>query len=146
MLLENKHRINIHGKFISLYGFEIKYDQEQEIIKEKILKEFSLNEFSPPKYSDLEAKEKDLKNLKMVFESLLDEGVIIRVSEDCFFTKIAYDKCRDMLVKYINEHGSITVAQLRDLLDTSRKYAMSLIEHFDAIKLTKRIGDKRVLF
>jgi len=82
----------------------------------------------------------------MVFESLLDEGVIIRVAEDCFFVKSSYDKCRDMIEKYINENQSITVAQLRDILDTSRKYAMALIEHFDAIKFTKRIDDKRVLF
>jgi len=146
IILEKRHRINIHGKFISLYGFEINYSKEQNSIKENIIKEFSLNEFSPPKYSDLEAKEKDDKNLKMVFESLLDEGVIIRVAEDCFFVKSSYDKCRDMIEKYINENQSITVAQLRDILDTSRKYAMALIEHFDAIKFTKRIDDKRVLF
>ena len=145
-ILEAKHRINIHGNFISLYGYEIVYDEQQKIIKENIIKEFKSNEFSPPKYSDLEAKEKDTKNLKMVFESLLDEGVIIRVSEDCYYTKASYDKCKDMIVKYINENESITVAQLRDLLDTSRKYSMCLIEHFDAIKFTKRIEDKRVLF
>lgn len=145
-ILESKHRINLHGNFIAAYGFEIKYTDEQNLLKESILKEFSLNEFSPPKLSDLEAKEKDPKNIRMVFESLLDEGTIVKVAEDSYFTKEAYEKSKEMLKKYVNENGTITVAQLRDILDTSRKYAMALMENFDAIKLTKRQGDQRVLF
>jgi selenocysteine-specific elongation factor len=40
----------------------------------------------------------------------------------------------------------MTLAELRDKLDTSRKYAMTIMEHFDSVKFTKRLEDKRVLF
>ncbi len=145
-ILESRHRIELHSNFISVYGFEIKYSVEQERLRSNIIQQFSQNEFSPPKYSELEAKETDSRNFKMVFESLLDEGVVVKVADDCYFTKEAYHKCKEMLVEYLKGNGSITVAQLRDILDTSRKYAMALMEHFDSIKLTKRQGDQRVLF
>ena len=146
IILEDRHRIKLHGKFISLYSFEIEYSEKQIQLKDSILKQLGEHEFAPPKYAEMEAKEKIAKDFMMVFESLLDEGVIIKVAEDCYFLKGAYEKCREMTAKYISENGSINVAQLRDLLDTSRKYAMAVIEHFDSIKFTKRVRDDRILF
>lgn len=146
VILEEKHRIRLHGKFISLYGFEIEYSEQQLKIKDSILKQLGEQEFSPPKYTEMEAKEKTPKDFKMVFESLLDEGLIVKVAEDCYFSKGAYDKCREKTEEYVKKSGSINVAQLRDLLNTSRKYAMAVMEHFDSIKFTKRVGDDRVLF
>ena len=49
------------------------------------------------------------------------------------------------MTAYVGEHGEITVAVLRDQLGTSRKYALAVLEHFDATRLTRRVGDKRVL-
>ncbi|MEK7368475.1 MAG: SelB C-terminal domain-containing protein, partial [Planctomycetota bacterium] len=48
--------------------------------------------------------------------------------------------------KSIRERGSITAAEFRDLVGTSRKYVIPLLEYFDRIHLTKRVGDKRVLY
>jgi len=115
-------------------------------MKGSILKQLDEQKFSPPKYSEMEAKEKVPKDFRMVFESLLDEGVIVKVSEDCYFSREAYESCRELTAQYIRDNGSINVAQLRDLLDTSRKYAMAVIEHLDNIKFTKRVGDDRILF
>jgi selenocysteine-specific elongation factor len=47
--------------------------------------------------------------------------------------------------QHIQKNGNITVAQVRDLFDTSRKYALALLEHLDAKGITKRVGDVRVL-
>jgi len=49
------------------------------------------------------------------------------------------------VVDEIRMHGNISVARLRDSLGTSRKYALTVLEYFDSIKLTRRIGDARVL-
>jgi selenocysteine-specific elongation factor len=46
---------------------------------------------------------------------------------------------------HIKSHGKITVAEVRDLFHTSRKYALALMEYLDAQKITRRIGDERVL-
>jgi selenocysteine-specific elongation factor len=146
LILEERHRIKLHGKFIALYGFEIAYSEQQLQMKESIMKLLGENEFAPPRYTDMEAREKVPKEFKMVFESLLDEGVIVKINEECYLLKEAYEKSKEMTAQYIRDNGSINVAQLRDLLDTSRKYSLAIMEHFDSIKLTKRVGDDRVLF
>ncbi|WPC42912.1 selenocysteine-specific translation elongation factor [Clostridium sp. JS66] len=145
-LFVKDNKISIHGSFISLEGFTIKYTKEQKNTRDNIIKVFKAAKFSPPKYSELEEKQEDKKSFKMIFDSLLDEGIIVKVSEDCLFLKEDYDKVKELIVNFINTNGSLTLAQLRDELNTSRKYAMALIEHFDGIKLTKRVDDKRVLY
>ena len=51
----------------------------------------------------------------------------------------------DWIKNYISEHGSVNVAQVRDAFDTSRKYALALLEYLDDQRITKRVGDERVL-
>jgi selenocysteine-specific elongation factor len=46
---------------------------------------------------------------------------------------------------HLQAQGKITVAQVRDLFGTSRKYALGLMEHLDAQGITRRVGDERVL-
>jgi len=47
---------------------------------------------------------------------------------------------------YIQSNGKITLAEVRDIFKTSRKYAQAFIEHMDSQKITRRIGDDRVLY
>ncbi|AWI06654.1 selenocysteine-specific translation elongation factor [Clostridium drakei] len=145
-LFVKDNKISIHGSFVSLAGFTIKYTKDQKNTRDNIINAFKAAKFSPPKYGELEEKQEDKKSFKMIFDSLLDEGTIVKVSEDCLFLKEDYDKVKELIVNFINTNGSLTLAQLRDELNTSRKYAMALIEHFDGIKLTKRVDDKRVLY
>lgn len=145
-LFVDDKKINMHGSFISLVDFSIKYTDEQKKLREYIVKTFKDSKFSPPKYIEMEEKQIDKKNFKMIFDSLLDEGAIVKVSSDCMFLKEDYDKVKELIINFININGSLTLAELRDELNTSRKYAMALIEHFDGIKLTKRVEDKRVLY
>jgi selenocysteine-specific elongation factor len=74
----------------------------------------------------------------------LRTGELVKVAEDLYFQK---DILREIVAKvtaYITEKGEITVGELRDLLKTSRKYALPLLEYFDREKLTRRVGDKRL--
>jgi selenocysteine-specific elongation factor len=49
------------------------------------------------------------------------------------------------IVAHLREHGRITIAQVRDMFGTSRKYALALTEHLDQKHITRRVGDERVL-
>ncbi|MDW8799840.1 selenocysteine-specific translation elongation factor [Clostridium sp. A1-XYC3] len=145
-LLVEENKINLHGNFVSVVGFTIKYSKEQKLIRDYIIKEFKKAKFSPPRYADLEGSQQDKKAFKMVFDSIVDEGMLVKVSEDCYLLLEDYNKAKELVVEFIKNNESITLAQLRDQLDTSRKYAMAVIEHFDNIKLTKRLEDKRILY
>jgi len=83
--------------------------------------------------------EPDLLNL------LIEKRKVIKVSDDVIFLASAYDKMVEEIVAHIRSQGKVTVAEVRDLFHTSRKYALALMEHLDRQKITRRIGDERVL-
>lgn len=144
-ILQRRNAISIKEKTISLSDFKILYTREQEKIKEGIMLAFMKCKFAPPKIEDLMLKEKDKKTFKIVFDSLVDANSLVKVSEDCIFAYKCYAEAKEMVTSYIEKNGSISAAEARDLFDTSRKYAVALLEHFDSIKLTKRVEDKRML-
>ncbi|OGP61610.1 MAG: selenocysteine-specific translation elongation factor [Deltaproteobacteria bacterium RBG_13_61_14] len=72
-------------------------------------------------------------------------GALVRVSREFFFPAAGLAKARADLVKYLEEHGSITVSAFRELIGTSRKFALPLLAHFDEQGLTVRDGDLRRL-
>ena len=83
--------------------------------------------------------EPDLVNL------LIDQGKVVKLSDDAVLLVSAYQGMVGEVVAHMKSHGKTTVAEVRDLLHTSRKYALALMEHLDAQKVTRRVGDERVL-
>lgn len=146
VLMEHRNVIKVYEKFVSLFSFRIQYTKEQEKLKTYIISAFDKGRYNTPKYIDLAANEKDKKNFKMVFDSLMDNEELIKVAEDCIFTKEHYEKSKELVYNYIKENGSIAAGTAREVFDTSRKFAVALLEHFDGIKLTKRVENDRVLY
>ena len=81
-----------------------------------------------------------------VVRALAQSGAIVRVNDDIAFTQDAYAKGVAMVKELIAANGSVTVAQLRDRMGASRRPVLALLEHLDATKVTRRVGDQRVLF
>jgi selenocysteine-specific elongation factor len=67
------------------------------------------------------------------------------VADDTAFGREAYDQALATIQAYLHAHQRITVAEARDLLQSSRKYVLPLLEWLDAQKITRRVGDDRIL-
>ncbi|HKW68967.1 MAG TPA: selenocysteine-specific translation elongation factor [Candidatus Dormibacteraeota bacterium] len=80
-----------------------------------------------------------------VVRALAQRGDIVRVSDDIAFSKDAYESAVAIVKDLIAANGSVTVAQLRDRMGASRRPMLALLEYLDAQRLTRRIGDARVL-
>ena len=80
-----------------------------------------------------------------VVRALAQQGEIVRVADDVAFTKDAYATAVAMVKEIVSSTGSITVAQLRDRMGASRRPVLALLEHLDAARVTRRVGDARVL-
>jgi selenocysteine-specific elongation factor len=76
---------------------------------------------------------------------LEDSGQVVRASDGVVFLASAYDEMQRRVTNHIRQTGSITLAEARDMFGTSRKYAQALLEHLDALKITRRVDDARVL-
>ena len=76
---------------------------------------------------------------------LVDEGKVVRVNESVVFSSSAYQEMTQRITAHLQANGTITVAEARNLFDTSRKYILPLLEYLDQQRITRRVGDDRVL-
>ncbi len=87
---------------------------------------------------------KDPREVEKVVEGLVRAGRIVRVKE-LFFDPAEMRRIQEKLVEFLSKRGEITVPEFKELSGLSRKYTIPLLEHFDGLKVTLRVGDKRVL-
>ena len=107
-----------------------------------LLDELGRNPFAPPSLA--EAMEKSGAGAEVV-RALERKGDIVRVSDDVAFTRDAYEGAVALVKEMIASGGSVTVAQLRDRMGASRRPVLALLEHLDSRRVTRRVGDARVL-
>ncbi len=98
--------------------------------------------FAPPSLP--EAMQEAGANEELV-RALVQRGDIVRVSDDVAFGKDVYESAVLMVKEIIATSGSVTVAQLRDRMGASRRPVLALLEYLDAQRVTRRVGDARVL-
>jgi selenocysteine-specific elongation factor len=77
--------------------------------------------------------------------ALIDSGKVIKVNESVVFAASAYREMADKIIAHLGAGGSITVAEARTMFNSSRKYMMPLLEYLDQQRVTRRVGDERVL-
>jgi selenocysteine-specific elongation factor len=119
----------------SLPEHEPRPGPEQEKRAEELLAALRAQPFSPP---TLDGEDDLLAYLE-------DRGDIVRVDERTFFAAEAYREMMERVVAHLRERKTVTLAQVRDMLGTSRRYAQVLLEHMDQQRITRRVGDERVL-
>lgn len=143
-LFVQKGIINQKDEFISLPYFSIEYDEDYKKIEEK-----TLNIINEAKFEFLKIDEL----IQKVNNSLAEDMVSLMISEknlvkfsDLVTTMKLYEKAKNILVEFLSKNEKITAAQYRDLLNTNRKMAIALLEHFDMIKLTKRVENDRIFY
>ena len=100
------------------------------------LKYLSSNRLSPPTDKQIDT---DLLNYLYTME------IVIKIGENIIFPKENLNAATDVIINYLKNNGSVSVAQTRDLLNTSRKYALAILEHLDNNQVTRRKNDERIL-
>ncbi|MGI8588916.1 MAG: selenocysteine-specific translation elongation factor [Chloroflexia bacterium] len=98
---------------------------------------FAASPYSPPAPADLGLDPE-------LVAALLDRGDLVKVASDIYYDRATYDLMTARILDAIDTHGSIAVADLRDMFGTTRKYAVPFMEHLDEVRLTRRQGDVRV--
>jgi selenocysteine-specific elongation factor len=76
---------------------------------------------------------------------MVKEGSIVRINDSMYITSSVYRKMIENLKEFFSRKPEMTVAEFRDILVTTRKYALPFLEYLDSNKITLRIGDIRKL-
>ena len=126
--------------FLAKPEHEVRFDGAQQQKVQALLRKFELSPYSPPG-----AKELQVEVGEESLNALMELGELISVSPDVIFRRQDYDQLVSDIKSLIQQNGKITLAEVRDRFDTSRKYAQALLEHLDAIGVTLREGDSRTL-
>jgi selenocysteine-specific elongation factor len=121
---------------IRLPAHDIILSPEQQRRVNDYLAALSREPYSPP--SDL-VIDPELLNV------LLQENKVVRVAEGVIFSSLAYEEMVERITGHIKRNGKISVAEVRDLFNTSRKYAVALMEYLDEQRITRRVGNERLL-
>ncbi|MBI3931611.1 MAG: selenocysteine-specific translation elongation factor [Chloroflexi bacterium] len=125
------------GLTLRLILHKIQLTPAQQAKIDAFLQSLVKNPYAPP--ADL-IPEPDLLNW------LIDQQRVVKVSDDVVFSAATYDEMVAKVTAHIKTQGKVTLAEVRDLFKTSRKYAQALLEYLDEKKITRRLGDERVLY
>jgi selenocysteine-specific elongation factor len=126
---------------VRLAGHRVSFTPEQQAKIVRLKQALGASPFAPPSRTELE---KQLGLDPEAVTALLQQGDLVRVGDDIVLLTSAYDEIERRTKEYIAAHGKITVAELRDLFGTSRKYALAIAAYLDDQHITRRVGDERV--
>ena len=125
---------------VSKLGHEIRFDGENQVKAQALRRKFEANPYATPSIKECHSEAGE-----EVVNALIEMGELMPVSQDVIFRKSDYDEMVGRIETTIKEQGQITLAEVRDMLSTTRKYVQALLEHLDAIGVTMRDGDARKL-
>lgn len=128
------------GGFIRLPGFVPTFTAAQQQLVERLMRQFKQSPYTPPVYAEAESIVGP-----EILGSLIEQGRLVKLGDGVLFLRETHEEAVARLVAHLREHGKMTAAEARDVLGTTRKYTLPLLEHMDEQRITRRRGDERVL-
>jgi selenocysteine-specific elongation factor len=136
--------IIIEKEVVRLSTFSVALSQVEETLKTNIIGLLEKGEFQPPQKEELNQFLKlDPKHLSDILKIMVKQGSIVRINDSMYITSSVYRKMIENLKEFFSRKSEMTVAEFRDILSTTRKYALPFLEYLDSNKITLRVGDVR---
>ena len=145
-LLEAEETVVLQPQTIALpHATDVLPDKLYEVVN-RVTADLKAAGIQPDSASDVLARAGADPDLTTEYLSYLTRhGTVHRVTPELYFHNEAIETTRQALEGYLRENREITIGEARDLLNSSRKYVLPLLEYFDQQRFTKRVGDKRKL-
>jgi selenocysteine-specific elongation factor len=129
---------------IARADFKPKLSVNQQKLKDRIVEAHHQAGFQPPEPKDFaNLAGGNAASLKNIFEVAVAEGFLIKVRDDLYLSSAVEEELRKRVTEGLQAGAGLTVAQIRDLLGATRKYAVPICEYLDRIGVTRREGDLR---
>lgn len=142
-VLKNEKAVKIMDNKLSLMDFKLEVSTKDKGAADKIEEIFLKAGFTPPSLQEIMTKFGT--SGKAAIPLLAEQKKLMMIENGLYFHATALNKLKELVRAYVTRNGPMSVAQFRDLTGTTRKYAVPLLEYFDAIHFTKRTGDVRIV-
>jgi selenocysteine-specific elongation factor len=134
------------GDGVRLPSHQVELGESQSELKERLVRLFAQTALMPPSLKALGEHDIDPKAAAPMVRMLVEEGTLIKVSEDLVFYAPAVAALVERVQAYLMEHADMGPAEFRELSGgITRKYSIPLLEYLDKVKITLRVGDRRQL-
>jgi selenocysteine-specific elongation factor len=144
--LAGEHAIAKEENLLRLASHRVQLGGQEKNLMQRITKILGEQPLAPPDLKDVEKQlGPDRAKLSEVMRLLERDGSVVRVTTDMYFLASSIDGLRTTLRDFLSTKGEITAASFRDLIGSTRKYTIPLLEYFDRDGLTVRVGDVRRL-
>jgi len=145
--LDRKGVIEQDEAMVRLAGHKVAMGGDTEKLRAEMLSFYAGARLAVPTVKEVLARFGTEKPglIRELLEVLVREGMLVKINEDLYFHSAALDDLRGKIVDHIRETGGLDAQGFKNLTGLSRKFSIPLLEYFDKIKVTLRIGDKRIL-
>jgi selenocysteine-specific elongation factor len=126
------------ARWVSLPGHVVKFSPFQQVKVDRLIAQFAQSPYAPPSVKECQAQTGE-----DIYSALLEFGDLVAVSDEVVFRRSDYQAMVEKILLTIHQKGQISLAEVRDLFQTSRRYAQALLEHLDTTGVTVRDGDFR---
>ncbi len=137
--------IAVNDGVVAQSNFTVQLTEVQQKCKVAIVAAFQAGGFKPPLVAEITDATCDKQPLDALVDLLIDEASLIRVDGAIIFHADVVKSAKQQVKALIEKNGSFSLADFRDAVQTSRKFAVALLEYFDSIHFTKMQGDRRQL-
>jgi selenocysteine-specific elongation factor len=138
-LIERKHRL-------ALPEHREAFSEDEKNLLEKVEAFYKNRPFNPPKFEEVTEQVKAPgEKVQKILQILIEQESLVRVENDLLFHSEAVETARGLLISFIKKEGQLESVKFKYLIDTTRKYAIPLLDYFDRIGLTRRAGYTRYL-
>ena len=122
------------------------FSEDEQILLQQIETLFRNHPFNPPKFEEVTQHTKAAPDkVQKILQILIEQERLVRVEKDLLFHSDAIEKAREFLISFIKKEGKLESVKFKYLIDTTRKFAIPLLDYFDRIGLTRRAGYTRYL-
>ncbi|HRL11659.1 MAG TPA: SelB C-terminal domain-containing protein, partial [Aggregatilineales bacterium] len=139
LLLDSQSEVIPQGTALRLAEHEIRFTPRQERAIAEAHARYAEAPYTPPSYAETAAITGE-----DVLRALIERGDLVQIAEDVLLSAGIYAEMTQGALAIIDAEGTVSAKALRDRFNTSRKYAIALLEYLDSQGITRRVGDERV--
>ncbi len=144
--LTKTKKIRLQDESLCLTTHSVSLGADKKALQEQIIALYKKAATQPPKLKEAAEELKVGTNeLIPIIQILVRQGELVKVNTEFFFATQAINELSEQIRDFFAKNEGLTPADFRELTGLSRKFAIPVLEYFDTIKLTVRVGDKRHL-
>ena len=143
--LVEKEYLRDLGNSVALPGHRVEYTPEHLALISRLEKRYLDAGFEIPELEECIRDEKDKELARQMVEAMSESGTLKKLTYQYYMHSSHWDEAMKRFRNHMEQHGKITLAEYRDLMNTSRKYAVLILEYLDQQKITRMVDDARIL-